>query len=101
MKKALKETDQINAMNEKLHQFTRSKVLHLVPSPIDKIIICLIQGYNQVERIYYDETFAPVAKIEAIRIVVVFAAQMDVKNYLLNGNLKDEVYLKQPPGLKY
>ncbi|GKA00770.1 retrovirus-related pol polyprotein from transposon TNT 1-94, partial [Tanacetum coccineum] len=65
----------------------------------------IAQGYNQQESIYYDETFAPVARLEAIRIFLSFATyinfiiyQMDVKSAFLNGKLKEEVYVKQPPG---
>ncbi|GKD46087.1 retrovirus-related pol polyprotein from transposon TNT 1-94, partial [Tanacetum coccineum] len=65
------------------------------------------QGYNQQEIIDYDETFAPVAILEAIRIFLAFATymnftvyQMDVKSAFLNGKLKEEVYVKQSPGFK-
>nr|GEY75151.1 retrovirus-related Pol polyprotein from transposon TNT 1-94 [Tanacetum cinerariifolium] len=65
------------------------------------------QGYSQEEGNDYDETFAPVARIEAIRIFLAFATymnfkgyQMDVKSAFLNGKLKKEVYVKQPPGFK-
>ena len=66
-----------------------------------------MQGYNQEEGIDYDETFAPVARMEAIRILIAFAAfmgiklyQMDVKSAFLNGDLKEEVFVKQPPGFE-
>nr|GFA95373.1 hypothetical protein [Tanacetum cinerariifolium] len=62
-------------------------------------------GYSQQEGINYDETFAPVARIEAIRLFLAYAAykdftvfQMDVKTTFLNGILKEEVYVGQPPG---
>nr|GEU90527.1 retrovirus-related Pol polyprotein from transposon TNT 1-94 [Tanacetum cinerariifolium] len=62
-------------------------------------------GYSQQEGIDYDETFAPVARIEAIRLFLAYAAhkdfivyQMDVKTAFLNGILKEEVYVGQPPG---
>ncbi|GJT02075.1 retrovirus-related pol polyprotein from transposon TNT 1-94 [Tanacetum coccineum] len=65
------------------------------------------QGYNQQEGIDYDETFAPVARLEAIKIFLAFATymnfivyQMDVKSAFLNGKLKEEVYVKQLPGFK-
>ena len=65
------------------------------------------QGYNQEEGIDYEETFAPVARIEAIRILLAFASsmhiklyQMDVKCAFLNGLLKEEVYVEQPPGFE-
>ena len=57
-----------------------------------------VQGYNQEEGIDYEETFAPVVRIEAIRILIAFAIhreiklyQMDVKSAFLNGYLKEEV----------
>nr|GEW72332.1 hypothetical protein [Tanacetum cinerariifolium] len=66
------------------------------------------QGYSQEEGINYDENFAPVAKIEAIRIFFTFATymnfrvfHMDVKSAFLNGKLKEEVYVKQPLGFEY
>nr|GEV36104.1 retrovirus-related Pol polyprotein from transposon TNT 1-94 [Tanacetum cinerariifolium] len=62
-------------------------------------------GYSQQKGIDYDETFAPVARIEAIRLFLAYAAhkdftvfQMDVKTVFLNGILKEEVYVGQPPG---
>ena len=65
----------------------------------------VVKGYNQEEGIDYDETFAPVARMEAIRILIAFVAfmrfklyQMDVKITFLNGDLKEEVYVKQPLG---
>ena len=65
------------------------------------------QGYNQEEGIDYDETFAPVARLEAIRMLLAFASykrfklyQMDVKSAFLNGYINEEVYVKQPPGFE-
>nr|GEU69268.1 hypothetical protein [Tanacetum cinerariifolium] len=65
------------------------------------------QGYSQKEGIDYNETFAPVARMEAIKIFLAFATyinftvfQMDVKSDFLNGKLKEELYVKQPPGFK-
>ena len=67
----------------------------------------VVQGYNQEEGIDYDETFAPIAKMEAIRILIAFVAfmgfklyKMDVKSAFLNGDLKEEVFVKQPPGFE-
>jgi len=64
----------------------------------------VVQGYNQEEGIDYKETFALVTRIEAIRILIAFAThmefklyQMDVKSAFLNGYLKEEVYVMQPP----
>ncbi|GJS88936.1 retrovirus-related pol polyprotein from transposon TNT 1-94, partial [Tanacetum coccineum] len=62
------------------------------------------QGYNQQEGIDYEETFAPIARLEAIRIFLAYAAymgfmvyQMDVKSAFLNGKISEEVYVQQPP----
>ncbi|GJW27753.1 retrovirus-related pol polyprotein from transposon TNT 1-94, partial [Tanacetum coccineum] len=63
------------------------------------------QGYNQQEGIDYDETYAPVARLESIRILLGYACcymfklfQMDVKSAFLNGVINEEVYVAQPPG---
>ncbi len=65
------------------------------------------QGYTQVEGIDFDETFAPVARLEAIRILIAYPNhhditlyQMDVKSAFLNGKLEEEVYVAQPPGFE-
>ncbi|WVZ51169.1 hypothetical protein U9M48_002334 [Paspalum notatum var. saurae] len=56
----------------------------------------------------YEETFAPVARLEAIRILLAFAAskgfkllQMDVKSAFLNGFIEEEVYVRQPTGFEH
>jgi hypothetical protein len=61
------------------------------------------QGFSQKEWIDYEETFAPVARLETIRILVAFSMakgfklhQMDVKSAFLNGVLEEEVYVRQP-----
>jgi hypothetical protein len=61
------------------------------------------QGYTQVEGQDFGETYAPVARLEAIRLLLAFAAhhdfklyQMDVKSAFLNGPLSEEVYVEQP-----
>jgi hypothetical protein len=65
------------------------------------------QGFSQKEEIDYEETFAPVTRLEAIRILLAFSVakgfklrQMDVKSAFLNGVLEEEVYVRQPPGLE-
>ncbi|GKB48017.1 putative ribonuclease H-like domain-containing protein [Tanacetum coccineum] len=65
------------------------------------------QGYTQEERIDYDEVFAPVARIEAIRLFLAYASfkdfvvyQMDVKTAFLYGKIEEEVYVCQPPGFE-
>nr|GEW88972.1 retrovirus-related Pol polyprotein from transposon TNT 1-94 [Tanacetum cinerariifolium] len=63
------------------------------------------QGFNQQEGIDYDEIYAPVARLESIRILLAYACaldfklfQMDVKSAFLNGFINKEVYVAQPPG---
>jgi hypothetical protein len=65
------------------------------------------QGYSQVEGIDYGETYAPVARLESIRILLAYASQhnfklhqKDVKSAFLNGPLHELVYVKQPPGFE-
>ena len=65
------------------------------------------QGFNQEEGIDYEETFALVARLEGIRMLLAFACfkdfvlnQMDVKNGFLNGFINEEVYVEQPPGFQ-
>jgi len=65
------------------------------------------KGYNQEEGTDYGETFAPVARLEAVRLVLAFPCmsgfklfQMDVKSAFLNGIINEEVYVEQPPGLE-
>ena len=62
------------------------------------------RGYSQEEGIDYEETYAPVARLEGIRMLLAFACikniklfQMDVKSAFLNGFINEEVYVKQPP----
>jgi hypothetical protein len=62
------------------------------------------QGFCQKEGTDYEKTFAPIARLEAIRILLAFAAskgfklyQMDVKSAFLNGYIEEEVYVRQPP----
>ncbi|KAJ9556623.1 LOW QUALITY PROTEIN: hypothetical protein OSB04_011237 [Centaurea solstitialis] len=124
---ALTDPDWVLAMQEELAEFERNKVWRLVTRPRGKSIIGLkwifrnkkdendlfirnkarlvAKGYRQQEGIDYDETFAPVARIEAIRIFLAYAAhknmtvyQMDVKCAFLNGVLQEEVYVEQPEG---
>ncbi|GKA07534.1 retrovirus-related pol polyprotein from transposon TNT 1-94, partial [Tanacetum coccineum] len=94
-KQAMTEPSWIDAMQEEIHEFERLEVWELVPCP----------NNVQEEGIDFEESFAPVARIEAIRIFVANAAhknitiyQIDVKMAFLNGKLKEEVYVSQPEG---
>jgi hypothetical protein len=65
------------------------------------------KGYAQVADLDFEETFAPVARLESIRILLAYVAyhsfrlfQMDVKSAFLNGPIKEEVYVEQPPGFE-
>jgi hypothetical protein len=65
------------------------------------------KGYSQVEGLDFDETYAPIARLESIRILLAYATyhgfklyQMDVKSAFLNGSIKEKVYVEQPPGFK-
>jgi hypothetical protein len=65
------------------------------------------KSYSQVEGLNFDETFAPVSRLESISILLAYAThhgymlyQMDVKSAFLNGSIKEEVYVEQPPGFK-
>ncbi|GJU41433.1 retrovirus-related pol polyprotein from transposon TNT 1-94 [Tanacetum coccineum] len=95
IKEAMADSAWIEAMQEELHQFDRLQVWELVDKPF---------GKNE-EGIDFEESFAPVARLEAVRIFVAYAAhksfpiyQMDVKTAFLNGPLKEEVYVAQPDG---
>nr|GFB07104.1 hypothetical protein [Tanacetum cinerariifolium] len=104
--KALKDTHWVSAMQEELDQFARLKNKKDESSLVIRNKARLIAvGYSQQEGINYYETFAPVARIEAIRLFLAYAAykdftvfQMDVKTAFLNGILKEEVYVGQPLG---
>jgi len=126
---AMKDPSWIEAMQDELNQFKRNDVWELVPCPSnlkkepigtrwvfrnkmdeDGHVIrnkarLVAKGYSQEEGVDFDETFAPVARLEAIRIFLAFAAhhefkvyQMDVKSAFLNGELEEVVYVYQPPG---
>nr|GEW92770.1 retrovirus-related Pol polyprotein from transposon TNT 1-94 [Tanacetum cinerariifolium] len=126
-KEALTQSCWIEAMQEKLNEFERLEVWELVPQPDLVMMITLkwiykvkldelegilknkarlvAHGYRQEEGIDFKESFAPVARLESIRIFLAYAAhknmvvyQMDVKTVFLNGNLWEEVYVSQPDG---
>jgi hypothetical protein len=65
------------------------------------------KGYSQIKGLNFDKTFAPVSRLESIRILLAYAThhnfkfyQMDVKSALLKGPMKEEVYVEQPPGFE-
>ncbi|GJY24194.1 putative ribonuclease H-like domain-containing protein [Tanacetum coccineum] len=126
---ALKDPSWIEAMQEELLQFKLQEVWTLVDLPNRKrtigfkwvfknkkdergIVIrnkarLIAQGYTQEEGIDYDEVFAPVARIEAIRLFLTYASfkdfvvyLMDVKSAFLYGKIEKEVYVCQPPGFE-
>nr|KYP33754.1 Retrovirus-related Pol polyprotein from transposon TNT 1-94 [Cajanus cajan] len=126
---ALNDEHWINAMQEELNQFERNQVWDLVNRPTNHPIIgtkwifrnkldehglvirnkarLVAKGYNQEEGIDYEETYAPVARLEAIRMLLAYASimdfklyQMDVKSAFLNGFIQEEVYVEQPPGFE-
>nr|GFA11772.1 hypothetical protein [Tanacetum cinerariifolium] len=124
---ALTQACWIEAMQEELHEYECLEVWELVPRP-DKVMVITLKwiykvkldelggilknkarlvahGYRQEEGINFEESFAPVARLEAIWIFLAYAAQknmvvyqMDVKTVFLNGNLREEVYVSQPDG---
>ncbi|GJR88535.1 putative ribonuclease H-like domain-containing protein [Tanacetum coccineum] len=127
--KALSDPAWVEAMQEELLQFKLQKVWVLVDLPKGHraigtkwvyrnkkdergIVIrnkarLIAQGHTQEEGIDYDEVFAPVARIEAIRIFLAYASymgfmvyQMDVKSAFLYGQIEEEVYVCQPPGFE-
>nr|GFC79671.1 copia protein [Tanacetum cinerariifolium] len=63
-----------------------------------KQISSVAKGYAQKEGVDFEESFAPVARLEAVRLFIGYAAQMDVKIAFLYGPLKEEVYVNQPDG---
>ncbi|GJV55310.1 retrovirus-related pol polyprotein from transposon TNT 1-94 [Tanacetum coccineum] len=112
---------------EEIHQFDRLDVWELVNRPLCKNVInmkwlwknkrdeenivihnkarLVAKGYAQKEGIDFEESFAPIARFEAVRLFVAYAAQksfpvyqMDVKTSFLYGHLKEEVYVNQPDG---
>ncbi|GJV45272.1 putative ribonuclease H-like domain-containing protein [Tanacetum coccineum] len=105
---ALEDGSWVEAMQEELLQFKLQQVWVLVDLPngakvIDKKKGLTMMRYPLLTR--YDEVFAPVARIEAIRLFLAFASfmgfivyQMDVKSAFLYGTIDEEVYVSQPPG---
>nr|GEX12739.1 hypothetical protein [Tanacetum cinerariifolium] len=126
---AFKDPSWIEAMQEELLQFKMQKVWVLVDLPHEKRAIgtkwvyrnkkdergmviknkarIVAQGHTQEEGIDYEEVFAPVARIEAIRLFLAYASfmgfmvyQMDIKSAFLYGTIEKKVYVCQPPGFE-
>jgi hypothetical protein len=125
---ALRDPDWVVAMQEELINFTRNEVWHLLPRPDQNVVgtkwvfhnkqdehgvvtrnkdRLVAKGYSQVEGLDFDETYAPVDRLESIRTLLAYATyhsfklyQMDVKSVFLNGLIKEEVYVEQPPGFE-
>jgi len=126
---ALRDEFWILAMQEELNQFTRNDIWELVKRPKEQSVVgikwvfknkvndsgiiirnkarLVAKGYNQIEGIYFKETFAPIARLEAIRVLLALACfnnfklyQIDVKSAFLNGVIKEDVYIEQPPGFE-
>jgi len=119
---ALCDSNWVVAMQDELNQLTRNDVWSLVPKTDAMNVIgtkwvfrnkmdengniiknkarLVAKGYNQEEGIDFDETYAPVARLEAVRLLLAYACmcnfklfQMDVKSAFLNGFLNEEVYV--------
>ncbi|GJY22258.1 retrovirus-related pol polyprotein from transposon TNT 1-94 [Tanacetum coccineum] len=102
IKEAMSDHSWIESMQDELHQFKRLDVWELVPKPNGKNIIA---GYKQKEGIDFEELFDHVARLEAVKMFIAYAAhknfiifKMDVKTTSLNGPLKEKVYVSQPDG---
>ncbi|GKA35427.1 putative ribonuclease H-like domain-containing protein, partial [Tanacetum coccineum] len=102
---ALQDPSRIEAMQDELLQFKLQK--NEIGIMIKNKARLVAQGYTQEEGIDYDEVFAPVARIEAIRLFLAYASfkdfvvyQMDVKSAFLYGKIEEEVYVCQPPGFE-
>nr|GEX61400.1 hypothetical protein [Tanacetum cinerariifolium] len=127
IKEAMTDSAWIESMQEELHQFDRLDVWELVDRPLCKNVInmkwlwknkrdeentvirnkshLVAKGYAPKEGIDFKESFAPVARLEAVRLFIAYAAhksftvyQMDVRTTFLYGPLKEEVYVNQPDG---
>nr|GFA59806.1 retrovirus-related Pol polyprotein from transposon TNT 1-94 [Tanacetum cinerariifolium] len=127
IKEAMANSAWIESMQEELHQFDRLDVWELVDRPLRTNVINLkwlwknkrdeentvirnksrlvAKGYAQKEGVDFEESFAPVARLEAVRLFIAYVAhksstiyQMDVKIVFLYGPLKEEVYINQPDG---
>ena len=129
VEEALQDENWVDSMHEELNQFVRNDVWELVPRPKEAHVIStkwifknktdddgeiirnksrlVAQGYSQVEGVDFDESFAPVARLESIRILLSIACtmdfklyQMDVKCAFLNGILIKKSLMNNPKASK-
>ncbi|GKE29310.1 retrovirus-related pol polyprotein from transposon TNT 1-94 [Tanacetum coccineum] len=100
-KQAMTEPSWINAMQEEIHEFERLEIYKVKTDESGGVLKnkgrLVAQGFRQEEGIDFEESFTPVARIEAIHKNMTIY-QMDVKMAFLNGELKEEVYVSQPEG---
>jgi hypothetical protein len=125
---ALRDPDWVVTMQEELNNFRRNQVWYLIERPKLNVVgtkwvfhnkqdehgvvtrnkaRLVAKDYSQIECLDFDESFAPVARLESICILLAYAThhdfklyQMDVKSTLLNGPIKEEVYVEQSPGVE-
>jgi hypothetical protein len=128
VEEALQDPDWVLAMQEELNNFKRNEVWSLVPCPRQNAVgtkwvfrnkqdehgvvtrnkaQLVARSYAQIIGLDFEETFAPVARLESICILLAYVAhhsfklfQMDVKSTFLNGPIKEEVNMEQPPGFE-
>ncbi|EOY03397.1 Cysteine-rich RLK (RECEPTOR-like protein kinase) 8 [Theobroma cacao] len=119
----------VTAMKEELNMIVKNKTWSLVDRPKDRQVIgvkwdfkrklnldgtlnkykarLVMKGYSQIPGIDFQETFAPVARLDTIRLLIALAAAFqwkpfhwDIKSAFLNGKLDEEIYVEQPPGFE-
>jgi hypothetical protein len=128
VEEVMQDPNWVLAMQEELNNFKRNEVWSLVPRPKRNVVgttwvfrnkqdehevvtrnkaLLVAKGYAQVAGLDFEETFAPMARLESIRILLSYVAhhsfklfQMDVKSAFLNGPIKEEVYVEQPLGFE-
>jgi hypothetical protein len=128
VEEALQDPDWVLTMQEELNNFKRNEAWRLVPHPKQNGVgtkwvfrnkkdehgvvtrnkaRLMAKGYAQVAGLDFEETFAPMARLEPIRILLAYVAhhsfklfQMDMKSAFLNGPIKEEVYVEQPLALR-
>jgi hypothetical protein len=128
VEEALQDPDWVFAMQKDLNNFKRNEVWSQVPRPKQNVVgtkwvfrnkqdehrvvtrnkaRLVAKGYAQVTGLDFEETFAPMARLESIQILLAYASHhsfkmflMDVKSAFLNGPIKGEVYVEQPPSFE-